>query len=109
VTAAGNHHMLVRMNGTRPGAGQMCTPVSEPARTITAAGHQALVEYDTLPPAVEDCLFRMLVPSEIGRAMAFRADYRVGGTNRERVRQLGNAVTPPAAEFLFRAVAPILS
>lgn len=109
VTASGNNHMLVRMNGTSPDAGQMCTPLREPARTVTAAGHQALVEWDAAPPEVDDCLFRMLVPAEIGRAMAFREDYRVGGTNREKVRQFGNAVTPPAAEFLFRAIAPVLA
>jgi len=47
-------------------------------------------------PKVEDCGFRMLQPHEIQAAMAFPADYKVLGTKREQVRQLGNAVTPPA-------------
>jgi DNA (cytosine-5)-methyltransferase 1 len=109
VTAGGNHHMLVRHNTARdgrPGA-EMCTPVEEPTRTITTAGHQSLVGWGD-PPAVEDCTFRMLEPSEIQAAMAFRSSYNVLGNRRERVRQLGNAVTPPAAEYLIRAVAEAL-
>lgn len=107
VTANGQHHMLVRQNTARGDAGQMCTPVSEPARTITTAGHQSLVGW-TDPPAVEDCTFRMLQPGEIQAAMAFARSYRVLGNRREQVRQLGNAVTPPAAEWLIRAVAESL-
>jgi DNA (cytosine-5)-methyltransferase 1 len=83
------------------------SPATEPARTITTAGHQSLVGW-TDPPAVDDCTFRMLEPAEIQAAMAFRNDYHVLGNRRERVRQLGNAVTPPAAEHLVRAVAEAL-
>ena len=42
--------------------------------------------------------FRMLEPHEIQKAMAFGDTYRV----------LGNAVTPPAAEFLLGAVVDAL-
>jgi DNA (cytosine-5)-methyltransferase 1 len=43
--------------------------------------------------------------SEIQAAMAFRADYVICGTSkRHRVKQLGNGVTPPAAECFIRAV-----
>jgi DNA (cytosine-5)-methyltransferase 1 len=106
VTASGNHHMLVRNNGDgSPSAGMMCTPVSEPARTITTAGHQSLV---SIEQQVLDCTFRMLEPTEIQAAMAFHSGYQVLGNRRERVRQLGNGVTPPAAEFLLRAVAESL-
>ncbi|MEU4801202.1 DNA cytosine methyltransferase [Actinosynnema sp. NPDC023587] len=104
VTAAGNHHMLVRHNTARGNEGYLSTPVTEPMRTLTTAGHQSLVGWDTRPQ-VEDCTFRMLQVSEIQAAMAFTPDYIVTGTKRERVRQLGNGVTPPAAEFLVRAVA----
>lgn len=48
VAAGGTHHglaMLVRHNTARGDAGQMCTPVSEPGRTITTAGHQSLVQW----------------------------------------------------------------
>lgn len=48
------------------------------------------------------------MPHEIQKAMAFGDDYRVLGNRRERVKQLGNAVTPPAAEFLLGAIAAAL-
>lgn len=49
VAAAGNHHglaMLMRNNNGRGDPGQMCTPLDEPARTLTTAGHQSLVSWD---------------------------------------------------------------
>jgi DNA (cytosine-5)-methyltransferase 1 len=137
VAAAGNHHALVmRNNNTARGdAGQMSTPVDEPVRTITTAGHQSLIRWDHLlvpydrtglarpvaePMAtqttvqgealigpqivVDDCTFRMLEPHEIQAAMAFLPGYTVLGNKRERVRQLGNAVTPPAARDLIAAI-----
>lgn len=113
VTASGNHHMLVegrrhvvmRNNTSRSGPGaEMSTPVEEPFRTMTTAGHQSLVGWSDsdLDAIVEDCTFRMLEPAEIGRAMAFTRDYDVLGNRREQVRQYGNAVTPPASEILYR-------
>lgn len=104
VTASGNHHMLVRHNSSKGDGGEMCTPATEPARTLTTTGHQSLVGWPDGVPDVEDCTFRMLEPGEIQAAMAFRRDYRVLGNRREQVRQLGNGVTPPAAEWLIRAV-----
>ena len=105
VTASGNHHMLVRHNTARGNPAQMCTPATEPARTITTAGHQSIVGWpDVVIPAVEDCSFRMLEPSEIGAAMAFTHDYEVLGSRRDQVKQYGNAVTPPASEWLYRQV-----
>lgn len=109
VTASGNHHMLVRHNSSKGSGGEMCTPITEPARTMTTKGHQSLVGWPGATPAVEDCTFRMLEPSEVGRAMAFRSDYHVLGNRRERVRQYGNAVTPPAAEWLIGAVSEALT
>jgi DNA (cytosine-5)-methyltransferase 1 len=51
----------------------------------------------------------MLEPHEIQAAMAFLPDYQVLGNKRERVRQLGNAVTPPAARDLIAAVVEALT
>ena len=82
----------------------MCTPATEPARTLTTTGHQSLVGWPTEIPAVEDCTFRMLEVLEIQAAMAFGDDYEVLGNRRARVRQLGGAVTPPASEWLHRQV-----
>jgi DNA (cytosine-5)-methyltransferase 1 len=53
---------------------------------------------------VEDCYFRMLQPHEIGRAMAFPDSYQVLGNKRDRVKQYGNAVTPPAMAWLIDRV-----
>jgi DNA (cytosine-5)-methyltransferase 1 len=125
--------LLMRNNTPRGDPAQMATPVTEPARTLTSAGHQSLlVPYygsattaqpvtqpaGTIPThdryglatgtgaiPVDDVLFRMLKPGEIGRAMAFGDSYVVLGTQREKVRQYGNAVTPPVAEVLVSALA----
>ena len=83
-------------------AGLNCTPVTEPLRALTTAGHQSLLEPPTL--SVMDCLFRMLEPHEIGAGMAFLPDYKVLGTKRQRVKQYGNAVTPPVAEVIIAAL-----
>lgn len=53
-------------------------------------------------PAVEDCGFRMLQPHEIQKAMAFKDDYIVLGNAREKVKQLGNAVTPPVMAMIIK-------
>ncbi len=100
------------------GGGSDHRPVSEPLATVVASGnHHMLIEHLEQPPpppsletpAVEDCMFRMLAPHEIQAAMAFRPSYQVKGNRREQVRQLGNAVTPPAAEWLITAVVDALN
>lgn len=103
VTASGNHHglvtsvqthaLLMRNNTARGHQGQMSTPVAEPIRTITTAGHQSLLSGFTLD--IGDVWFRMLEPREIIAAMDFPTDYIVMGNRREQVRMAGNAVTPP--------------
>jgi DNA (cytosine-5)-methyltransferase 1 len=146
VTASGNHlgvashadwpAMVIRQNSTADGeGGRMCTPPTEPFRTLTASGKQSLVTWEHLlvpyygngnartvaEPVgtlstrdryalvsgdvdINDVLFRMLEPHEIGAAMAFAADYIVVGSKRDRVRQYGNAVTPPVAELIVSAL-----
>lgn len=49
-------------------------------------------------------LFRMLMPEEIRAGMGFPDGYRLVGDKRAKVRQLGNAVTPAAAEILLSAL-----
>jgi DNA (cytosine-5)-methyltransferase 1 len=99
------------------GGGSTARPVAAPLATVTASGnHHGLVQTgsvdtaaSTRRPVVEECTFRMLEPGEIAAAMAFVPGYRVLGSKRDQVRQLGNAVTPPAAEFLLRAVVASLA
>lgn len=93
---------IMRNNTARGDQGQMSTPAREPLRTLTTSGHQSLLEPPTIDPM--DCLFRMLEPHEIGAGMAFLPDYIVLGTKRQRVKQYGNAVTPPVAEVLMCAL-----
>ena len=136
--AAGQHHALVMRNNTPRGdGGQMSTPLDEPIRALTTAGHQSLIRWDHLlvpyystratarevrdpmgtvstvdryalvgpQIAVEDCTFRMLDVHEIKAGMAFAPGFLMPvGAKRDKVRMLGNAVTPPAARDLIAAL-----
>lgn len=133
---AGNagHALLVRNYTPRGDAGQMVKPVSAPSGTVTARGaidsllvpfYRTGVAYPTAEPShtvtaldrqalmtpaidIDDCGFRMLEPHEIGRAMAFPDEYVVHGNKRDRVRQYGNAVTPPIMDIVLgRAIASL--
>lgn len=107
VSAEGNHHALVMRNNE--GGAEMSTPVHEPLRTLTTGGHQSVIEPATpISLDVDDAGFRMLEPHEIQRGMGFAADYLLYGTKRDKVKQAGNAVTPPAARDLGLAVAEFL-
>lgn len=80
--------------------------VTEPMPTQDTTARFGLV---TPMPAIEDCGFRMLEPHEIQAAMAFESDYTILGSKRQKVRQLGNAVTPPAMSMIVRRVIESLS
>lgn len=75
-------------------------PVTDPHRTMDTRDRYALIEPTAID--VEDCGFRMLEPHEIGAAMAFPSEYLVLGNKRERVRQYGNAVTPPVMDAILQ-------
>jgi len=73
-------------------------PLSMPMPTQTTVQGDGL-----LAPAVDvdDCTLRMLAVKEIQAGMAFPGDYVLLGTaQRDKVRMLGNAVTPCAARDL---------
>lgn len=107
VSAEGNHHALVMRNNE--GGAEMSTPVTEPIRTLTTGGHQSLIEpSEPISLDVDDAGFRMLEPHEIQLGMGFAADYHLVGSKRDKVKQAGNAVTPPAARDLGHAVAEFL-
>lgn len=124
VCAEGNHHELLMRNNK--GGAEMTTPVTEPARTMTTAGHQSLLMpyYGQSIPhpvdrpigtvttrdryalidaekVVDDCGFRMLEPHEVAAAMAFPDGYiPVDLPKKDRVKLAGNAVTPPVATWI---------
>lgn len=107
VSAEGNHHALVMRNNE--GGAEMSTPVTEPLRTLTTHGHQSLIDpSEPISLNVDDAGFRMLEPHEIQAGMGFAPDYVLLGSKREKVKQAGNAVTPPAARDLGHAVAEFL-
>lgn len=102
VTTREAYGLVMRMNNNRGDQSSLTTPSDEPVRTITTAGHQALLTGRTVD--IDDVRFRMLEPSEIKQAMAFPADYVMKGNRREQVKLSGNAVTPPAARDLIATV-----
>lgn len=115
---------LLMRNNT--GQGEMVTPVDEPARTMTTAGHQSLlVPYNRTGQAqpvdeptptmttrdraalvnveqiVDDCGFRMLEPYEVAAAMAFPDQYIPRDLpKKDQVKLAGNAVTPPVMTWI---------
>lgn len=73
--------------------------VSDAIHTVTTIDRAAL----NLPaPKIEDCYYRCLKAHEVQRAMAFPDEYVVLGDAKKKVRQLGNAVTPPVMEWLVQ-------
>mgnify|MGYP003590177419 CR=1 FL=1 len=80
-----------------------------PIRPPTTHGHQSLAE-PSAPTSLDvaDAGFRMLEPHEIQAGMGFASDYHLVGSKRDKVKQAGNAVTPPAARDLGHAVAEFL-
>lgn len=102
VTTAGHQSLIRWDDALMPYDSNGLRPVRLPLPAQTAVQGDALVGPAV---AVEDCTFRMLEVAEIHRGMAFLDDYQLPfGSKRERVRLLGNAVTPPAARDLIAAV-----
>jgi DNA (cytosine-5)-methyltransferase 1 len=102
----GGHQSLIRWDHLiydyNTDARNPLRPVREPMSTQTTIEGDGLVGPEL---SLEDCTFRMVKPGEIQGAMAFGRDYVVLGKRREVIRQLGNAVTPPAARDLIAALA----
>ena len=76
--------------------------INDAIGTLTASDRATLVNYQE--PRLEDCYYRMLKPDEIKRGMAFADDYIILGNSRDKVKQCGNAVTPPVMEWLVERV-----
>ncbi|MEU8151714.1 DNA cytosine methyltransferase [Nonomuraea sp. NPDC048901] len=112
VTAGGNHHGLVAPPAAIDwetilvpyyGNGN-ARPVSEPIGTLSTRDRYAVVN-GIADIDLDDVMFRMLEPAEIQAAMAFPSTYLVlPEAKRDKVRLLGNAVTPPVAEIIISAL-----
>lgn len=105
VTASGNHHglvtpphvpaMVMRNNTSKGDSGYLSTPVTEPLRTITTAGHQSLVTWEHL-----------LIPY-YGNGTARRVSEPVGTvTTRDRWSLVSGTDKVVIAEVLFRMLEP---
>jgi DNA (cytosine-5)-methyltransferase 1 len=105
VLAGGNHHGIVTNEAWKTfisyfyGQSQ-ASGLDESIGTVSTKDRFALVNYQE--PKIEDCYFRMLKPHEIKLAMAFDQNYIVLGSQKDQVKQLGNAVTPPAMQWLVQ-------
>lgn len=102
LTAGGGHHALLSADAflTYYYGQQQSSGIEDPVGTVTTKDRVGLVgALDNM--TIEDLTFRMLAPHEIGKAMAFPDTYIVLGTNRDKVRQLGNAVTPPVMSMIM--------
>jgi DNA (cytosine-5)-methyltransferase 1 len=82
--------------------------VGETLPTQTTHAARGIAEHGQTPD-VDDFYFRMLLDREVGKGMAFPDDYVVTGNTGERVRQYGNAVTPPVMDMLSRRMAATLA
>jgi DNA (cytosine-5)-methyltransferase 1 len=85
------------------GGSNVSNHITEAVRTFSTKDRAALMTPPEVPytkPRLEDCFYRMLLPHEIQLGMAFDPDYIVLGDSKQKVKQLGNAVTPPVMKFL---------
>lgn len=102
LTTAGHQSLVTWQHLLMPYYGNSTArQVTEPIGTLSTRDRYALVQGEV---DIEDVLFRMLEPHEIGRAMSFADAYTVLGNKREKVRQYGNAVTPNVAEVIIAAL-----
>jgi hypothetical protein len=125
--------MVVQVGGNtwaRPGSACRSRPITWPMRTQTSTRSEALV---TIPPdwllpyrppappfhgqvdeaalaeLVDACSYRMLTWQEIRTVMGFDPGYILHGNGREKVYQLGQAVTPPVMAWIVRRVVESLA
>lgn len=104
VPAMAVHHLVTPPFIVNQQANTAPTAMHEAMATMLASGNHKWIVEPGEAVKVEDCGFRMLEPHECGAAMAFPSDYRVLGGKRDRVKQYGNAVTPPVMAVLMDRV-----
>lgn len=106
------HHGIVTDESFRSFLGyyygkHQASDMREPVGTVTTTDRMHLISYQK--PRIEDCYYRMIKAHEVQRAMAFDDDYVVLGNSRDKVKQCGNAVTPPAMDWLVSQCVESLS
>lgn len=94
-------------------------PVTDPFGTITSRDTTGLLTAEWLETlatlSLEDCYFRMMKDSEIGRGCGFDVDwagqkgtFKVWGKPRDRVDGYGNAVSPPVGYWVTSRMRAVL-
>ena len=90
-------------------------PIEEPTGTVTCIDRQALASADLDAPVdLDDVRFRMLKIEELRSVMAYPSTYRFAGpddvepSNRDKVRLLGDGVTPPVLTWLTNRTLDVL-
>ncbi len=73
--------------------------LDKPLRTLTTLDRFGLVTWEGDIP-----MLRMLQPPELLRAMGFTDEYELLGCRRERIKLLGNGVTPPVMASIVRTL-----
>lgn len=104
--AGGGHHGLVAAFLTKYyGEGSTAQALDEPLHTIVSRARFGLVvmPIDGADYVLADLRLRMLRSDELARAQGFGPDYRLHGTERDRIARIGNSVCPPVAEAIVRA------
>lgn len=99
ITALGRRVAFLIVYYGSDGAGGWHT-LDRPIRTLTTLDRFGLVTWSGDVP-----ILRMLQVPELKRAMGFMETFRIeGGTRRDRIRLLGNAVCPPVMEAVVRSL-----
>lgn len=89
------------------GGSDMASLLNETCGTVTTSDRLSLVRYTKA--TLENCTYRTIRPHEVQVAMAFGRDYIILGNGKKKVKQLGNAVTPPLMTWLVAQVVNSLS
>lgn len=88
-------------------------PVTSPADVVTTHERVGLAQARQ-PVTVDDLHFRMLTPDEMRKIMAYEDGFKFAGpggravTQGEKVRLLGNGVTPPVLDWVNRQMLAVL-
>lgn len=103
ISAGGMHHALITGKAAAflqsyYGSGHNQCGMDEAMGALSTRDRHALLVGQA--PRVEDLHFRMLKVHELKAGQAFDTDYVIHGTQRDQVKQIGNAVTPPVMEVL---------
>ena len=90
--------MLLHPNGDT-------TSVADPHRTMVTTTKSGMATTQPGPVDLDSVHFRMLKPDpELRAAMAFAQDFELFGTKTQMTAGLGNAVTPPVADWITQRV-----